>query len=290
MSISDQTMQQLAGAFGTGPANEMITRATGTIPEGIVTSTLVASGLATLQGAVNITGLLTAAGGVANTAIQSALTALASGGQAGATQLNSGINQISTVANVADSCQLPAATAGVSVVVSNIATANAAAIWPKGASDVVQGFGVTNPLLLAAGYTAEFRCVVAGTWTPMYLSMLPVSWKTNTTTGTFLANQLSGSEITVYLSTATTPGTISPRTGPLMFNDTPNAQVGLPYLLIVGNLSGSANTLTIATNVTGVTVTGTNTIAQNIARAYIVTFNTATTLTIQEMFSFTIAA
>jgi hypothetical protein len=83
---------------------------------------------------------------------------------------------------------------------------------------------------------------------------------------TFAAGQLTGGGAVTYTSTATTPGSIATRTAAQMLFDMPNAQVGMTYVLTIVNLSGSANTMTI-TGGTGVTITGTATIAQNIARA-----------------------
>lgn len=216
------------------------------------------------------------------------LTALASGGQAGATQLTLGKNRVTTVANAGDSVALPAATAGASVDLVN-AGANNLAVYPLGATDVIQGIAVVTAMTLAAGESIEFKCVVAGTWSVFANALLDSGWSTGTTTTTFTAGQLTGGGNVVYTSTATTPGSIATRTATQMFNDTPNAQPGQTYVLTVVNLSGSANTLTITAG-SGVTLTGTATVAQNVARVYQVTFNTATTLTIQEMYSFTAAA
>lgn len=216
------------------------------------------------------------------------LTALANGGQSGATQLTLGKNRVTTVATAGDSVALPAALAGASVDLANVG-ANNLAIYPLGASDVIQGIPAATLMLLAAGSSIEFKCVVAGTWSVFANALLDSSQSTGTTTGTFLAGQLTGGGSTVYTSTATTPGSIATRTAAQMLADTPNAQVGMTYVLTVVNLSGSANTLTM-TQGTGVTITGTATVAQNVARLYQVTFNTATTLTIQEMYSYTAAA
>lgn len=245
------------------------------------------TGAATFASTVGITGVLTASSGVAEP-VQNALTALAGGGQPGATQLTAGMNRVTVCATAGDSVALPAATAGVSVSVVNVGAANMA-IFPLGASDVIQGIATATAMTLAFGSSIQFRCAVAGTWSVFGNHLKGCSWTTNTTTTTFIAGQLTGGNVTLYLSTATTPGSIATRTATQMFADTPNAQVGQQYFLLVGNLSGSANTMTITAGA-GVTLTGTATVAQNIGRAYIVTFTSSTALVIQEVFSFTIAA
>lgn len=245
-------------------------------------------GALAVTGATTLTGLLQANGGIVNGAIQGALVALASGGQAGATQLKIGLNKVITAAALHDSCALPAATPGASVQLQNTGV-NHIDVYPLGATDVIQGLPVTVSMLVAAGTSIEFRCIVAGTWAIFSNGLLESGWSTGTTTTTFTAGQLGSGGVTVYTSTATTPGSIATRTAAQMINDMPNLQVGMTYILAVVNLSGSANTMTI-TGGTGVTVTGTPTVAQNICRLYQVTINTGTTLTLQEMFAFTAAA
>lgn len=106
-------------------------------------------------------------------------------------------------------------------------------------------------------------------------------YSTGTTTTTFTAGQLTGSAVTVYDSTATTPGSIATRTATEMVGDL-GATVGATYILIIRNSSGSANTMTVTAG-TGVTLTGTMTIAQSVSRVFVVTINTATTMTIQSV-------
>jgi hypothetical protein len=285
MAISSQTTAALTTALasGAGNANEIIN-----VLNGAQTGNQTITGTLAVTGATTLTGLLTANGGIANGSIQGALAALVGGGQAGATQLKIGMNKVITVTSLHDSVALPAATAGASVQVQN-AGASGMDIYPLGASDVIQGLPVTVSMLVAAGTTLEFRCIVAGTWAIFSNCLLESSWSTDTTTGAFTAGELTGGANTTYVSTATTPGSRATRTAAQMINDFPNAQVGMTYFLTVINLSGSANTLTM-TGGTGVTITGTATVAQNVARVYQGTFNSGTTLTLQEMYSFTPAA
>jgi hypothetical protein len=99
---------------------------------------------------------------------------------------------------------------------------------------------------------------------------------------TFAAGDLTGADNVNYINTGTTPANLTTRTATQMFNDTPGAFVGMSYVLNIRNGSGSANTATIVAG-TGVTLTGTMTIAQNVTRQFVVTFTAATTLTIQSM-------
>lgn len=101
-------------------------------------------------------------------------------------------------------------------------------------------------------------------------------------TATFAAGDLTGAKNVNFNNTGTTPGTLTTRTGTQMFNDTPGAHVGMSYMLFIRNSSGSANTLTVGAGA-DVTLTGTMTIAQNTTRMFIVTFTSATTVTIQSM-------
>lgn len=96
--------------------------------------------------------------------------------------------------------------------------------------------------------------------------------------GTFLAGDISGGTYTVLASSGATAMTT--RTATLMFGDVPNAQAGLSYYLRIYNTN--AGTLTL-TGGTGVTITGTATIATAIWRDYVVTLNSATTLTMQNV-------
>ena len=94
---------------------------------------------------------------------------------------------------------------------------------------------------------------------------------------------LTGMEkVVAYDNTGTTPATLTTRTAVQMFNDIPGAVAGMTYLLLIRNSSGSANTATVAAG-TGVTLTGTMTIAQNVTRIFIVTMTSPTACTLQSM-------
>lgn len=98
-------------------------------------------------------------------------------------------------------------------------------------------------------------------------------------TATFAAGNLTGAAFTCYTNTGTTPGTLTTRTAAQMFADFSGAVVGMSYMLRISNAVAS-NTLTLAGG-TGVTLSGTTTVGPNLARDYVVTFTSATAVTIQ---------
>jgi hypothetical protein len=98
---------------------------------------------------------------------------------------------------------------------------------------------------------------------------------------TLAAGNITGALAVTFINTGTTPATLTTRTAAQMFADH-EAAVGDTYLLFIRNGSGSANTLTVGAG-TGVTLTGTMTIAQNVTRMFHVTFVSGTAVTIQNM-------
>ncbi len=105
--------------------------------------------------------------------------------------------------------------------------------------------------------------------------MLPqFKYGTGTTTTTFAAGQLTGAQLTIYNSTATTPASIATRTAAQMFTDigTP-AYIGMSWVARIINSSASANTMTI-TGGSSVTLSGTTsyTIAEFAYRDFLLTF------------------
>lgn len=98
--------------------------------------------------------------------------------------------------------------------------------------------------------------------------------------GTLAAGLITGSEFTVLQNTGATPGNQTTRTAAQMFADFPFARAGLSYVLRVVNTG--AGTMTLVGG-TGVTVSGTATIATNTFRDYVVTFVSPTAVTIQSV-------
>lgn len=211
-----------------------------------------------------------------------AITAFATGGQGSAVALTTGINRVTVCATAGDSVKLPTSVAGMTVVVTNSGAA-ACDVFPV-TSDLIDNLAVNLALRINTGTTAVFTCAVAGTWNSSSISQPNMSWLTNTTTTTFLANQLTGGAIVSYVSTAATPGSIATRTATQMFNETPNAKIGGTYLLFVTNTAAS-NVMTITAG-GGVTLTGTATVAGVTTRVYFVTFTSQTALVMQNVFAF----
>lgn len=98
--------------------------------------------------------------------------------------------------------------------------------------------------------------------------------------GTLAAGQVTGAGFVVLTNTGATPGTQTTRTAAQMLADFVGAYIGLSYTVRIVNTG--AGTFTLAGG-TGVTITGTATVAQNVFRDYVVTFNTGTTATFQSV-------
>lgn len=89
-------------------------------------------------------------------------TALAGGGQTGATLLSTQIAKVGTVATAADSVMLPVSTPGHERIVIN-ATANSANVFPQ-VGDTINALSANTAFAIAAGKTAHFYCPAAGQW------------------------------------------------------------------------------------------------------------------------------
>lgn len=209
-----------------------------------------------------------------------AITAFATGGQGSATALTKDINSITVCATANDSVKLPAAVAGRMVQVSNLG-ASAAAVFPA-SGELIDALGANASVSLAVGGSIIFTCAVTGSWKSTQQQVLGAQFSTGTTTTTFTAGQLTGAQWVSYASTAGTPGSIATRTATQMFADDPYARVGGGYRLRVSNSSSGAAVLTITAG-GGVTLTGTATVADTTYRDYVVTYQSATALTIQNV-------
>lgn len=97
-------------------------------------------------------------------------------------------------------------------------------------------------------------------------------------TSTMVAGDITGAQEAYYAATTQATISLTTRTATQLFNDTPNAVVGDAYYLRITNLN--SGTLTIVAG-SGVTLTGTMTLLTNTTRDFVVTFNSATTATIQ---------
>lgn len=212
-----------------------------------------------------------------NTNVSNGLTALAGGGQTSATALSVNINRITTCATAGDSVKLPLSATGlfISVVNSGATYAN---VFPF-LGDIIDGLAANTAISIPAGGMVIFTCAVAGMWNSTPVGFVAAKYTTGTTATTFAAGQLTGAGNVNYANTQATPGSIATRTATQMFTDDPYARVGASYVLRIINAQGTG-TLTVTAG-SGVTLTGTATVAINTWREFIVTYTTATALVIQ---------
>lgn len=98
---------------------------------------------------------------------------------------------------------------------------------------------------------------------------------------------LTGSAVCFALNSGATPGTLTTRTAVQMIADS-NLQVGQSWAIVLCNVV-TTNAITLAGG-TGVTISGTTTVAGFTARLFIATVNSPTTITIDgKLVSWTIA-
>lgn len=90
------------------------------------------------------------------------IVAFAGGGQAGATQLAAEVNRITTVATAADSVKLPAAVAGLTIMLIN-ASANPMQVFGLGA-DTIDGVAAATGVSHMQSSVVLYVCAVAGQW------------------------------------------------------------------------------------------------------------------------------
>ena len=208
-----------------------------------------------------------------------ALTAFAGGGQGSATSLSYGMNRITTVATAGDSVKLPAAVAGASVFVITSA-ALAPDVFPS-TGDAINGLGANNALRQPANTIIDYMCTVAGTWVAQAMGIRGAKYTKNTTVGatTAAAGDLTGIGVSTVQAEYSEVGAanLTTRTATQMVADGAY-NVGDSYVLEITNTSAGTTTLVAGT---GVTLTGTMTLAINTTRRFNVLVNTSTTMTIQ---------
>jgi hypothetical protein len=91
------------------------------------------------------------------------LTALAGGGQTGATPITTAMARFTTVATGGDSALLPVSQPGMTITVSNAAAANSMNVFPA-SGEKINALSANAAFAVAAGKTAEFVCYTAGQW------------------------------------------------------------------------------------------------------------------------------
>lgn len=122
------------------------------------------------MGSNNVTGAnlvacqdFTASTSMSLTRISNTITAFAGGGQASATQLVPGVNRVTTVATAADSVKLPAAAAGLLLMVCNAAATNAMNLFPT-SGDAINNLAADAALSIPAGRSVWCAAVDATNW------------------------------------------------------------------------------------------------------------------------------
>jgi hypothetical protein len=102
------------------------------------------------------------ASGFATFSAVDSLTALAGGGQAGATPITRMYNRFSTVATGGDSSLLPVSKSGMEITVTNAGAASMNVFPATG--EAINAGAANAAFAVAAGKTATFYCATAGQW------------------------------------------------------------------------------------------------------------------------------
>lgn len=141
------------------------------------------------------------------------------------------------------------------------------------------GAGVTAAGAISPQSTAIFELTYTGTGQVSMFAYSPNSFiapqfTSGVVTGTFPQYALTGGNPTIYLSLAALPGTINTRTATQMLQDMNNVQTGMNWIVRIINAGGS--TMTVGAG-TGVTITGSATIAASSWREYLATVTNTVT-------------
>lgn len=226
-----------------------------------------------------------APGGLQTIQFQDAITALGSS-QATATPMTGAVNTISS-AGAGTGVNLPSSFPGLIVTVINTA-ANAILVYPaQGAGDTINGFAAATGLSVFPGSEVTFNCTAIGAWNAAPASTKGAGFSANaaTTSTTLTGANITGGVATVDLALTGTLAGAANATMPTVAQMTAAMHapvVGTSYRLRIINQSGGAFTWTVVTN-TGWTLTGTMTIAQNTWREFVITLNTTSTATLQNV-------
>lgn len=205
-----------------------------------------------------------------------AITAFATGGQASATAITTDFARITTVATAGDSVKLPAAVAGMEICVVNAGLLGAD-VFPF-LGDAINNLAVNLAVRQRAGSEVYFNCHVTGTWSAQ-LQLPDAQFVLNATVGvtTAAAGDMTGARYVQAGYSGVGAANLTTRTAAQMIADG-FLQVGDSYVLEITNTSGGTTTLVGGT---GVTLTGTMTMATNTTRRFNVKVTGAATITIQ---------
>ena len=246
------------------------------------------------QGDYRINGTLSVGGSILGKPLATALNTVGAGtilaaGIAGGTTARGGAQSGTAFTDTTDTAALIIAalanpTIGQALVWIYQNNTNAQATIAGGAGVTVSGVTIVPAngwAKFLVTYTAAATVTVVAVSAGTNAALPPVQWNTTALSGATLTTGLATGASNVYLTASAASGTtLTTRTATLMFADIPNAQAGLVYSFTLTNTS--AGTTTLAGGV-GVTVTGTATLATNTWRAFVVTINSATTMTFQSV-------
>lgn len=213
-------------------------------------------------------------------AAETGITATASGTQATGFRLTNVVSRITACATAGDSVVLPAAKAGLVRWVTNLGAA-ALDIYPE-VGDSINSLAANVAVRISPNSRVSFTTAADGSWHMSGATLPDAKFTKNTTSGatTAAAGNLSGAKLTVAEFSAVGAADLTTRTAAQMFADQGNVQPGDSYLLRIINTSGGTTTVVAGS---GVTLTGTATLATNTTRDFVVTFTSATALTMQSV-------
>lgn len=185
---------------------------------------------------ISFTGLLS------NSAIDG-IVAHAGGGQALATPLTAMINRVTTVATVGDSVVLPAATAGIEIVVYNDVLTNPLAVFPAG-TDSINDLGASAAVMQMQNSELTFICSSPGLWQcgsvgSGFSGNLPTVSYTNAITAFATGGQASAVPLTTVINRITTVGTAG---------DSVKMPVAVPGLMLTVTNAAAANSMNLFPN------------------------------------------
>jgi hypothetical protein len=243
----------------------------------------------TVPGTAEFTNLIITA--LVTHSVDNGVVPYSGGGQTNAVLLTDQYAVIASASSATapyDSVRLQPSTQGYEQTVINNAS-NPIQLFGTGA-DTINGETNTVGITIQPGGVVTCVCNASGLWiaSGSGLGFLETrAYGTNTaTSGTTLtaANVLNASEKTILNLTGTLTGAANaqlPTVASLVAN-IPNAAAGKPYELRIMNSSSGAFTWTVTTN-TGWTLSGAMTIAQNTWRDFLITINSLTAATIQDL-------
>lgn len=205
------------------------------------------------------------------------LSALVSGGQAGATAITTSTARFTTVTSNGDSALMMAAAAGLAITVIN-AGASILAIFPAG-TDQINGLGASIAFAVSPGSVVDFFCTLAGQWHTLSSSTTGAPQQAYNAVSTVNASiTLTGAQITggavetTVDMTGTQAGGVAltlPTVAQLVTAMTVaglNPQAGMSYELDIIARDSHAYTVTTAS---GWTLTGTMTVNAQMRRFYL---------------------